>query len=163
LQSQTRAAKRASPNVPSSFRIGGRQLTGHSVNSSTLLACGNQDSITGAQSDGIDLENVSETLRNLNVTYFTGETVTVAIEADGSNCCFDTKWLTVTECETVTMVHLYHSRLRPVLEYSHFYVNDRHSRKSRNEIYGVVYARDYGMFIWHCNTLGISTLPTQSN
>jgi hypothetical protein len=31
-------------------RIGGRQLISHSVNSSTLLACGNQDSITGAQS-----------------------------------------------------------------------------------------------------------------
>jgi hypothetical protein len=45
-------------------RNGSRQLTSHSVNSSTMLACGNQDSITGAQSDGIDLENASETLRN---------------------------------------------------------------------------------------------------
>jgi hypothetical protein len=128
-----------------------------------MLAYGNQDSITGAQSDGIDLKNVSATLRNLNVTYCTGETVTVAVDPYGSNGCFDAKRLTVTECEAVTMVHLYRGPLRPVLEYSNFYLNNRHSRKSRNEAYGVVYAREYRMFSRHCIFLGVPTSPAQSN
>jgi hypothetical protein len=143
--------------------IGGRRLTGHSVNSSTMLACGNQDSITRAQSDWIDLENVSATLRNLNVMYCTGETVAVPIDAYGRNGCFEAEWLTVMECEAVTMVHLYHGPPRPVLEYLNVYLNNRLSRKSRNEAYGVVFARDYGMFIQHCTFLGVPTSPTQSN
>jgi hypothetical protein len=40
------------------------------------------------------------------VTYFTSEIVAVTIDTYGNNGCFDAKWLTVTECEAVTMVYL---------------------------------------------------------
>jgi hypothetical protein len=46
-------------------RMEGRQLTGHSVNSSTMLACGNQDSITGVQSDGNSCQS-----RNYGIAIF---------------------------------------------------------------------------------------------
>jgi hypothetical protein len=97
------------------------------------------------------------------VAYYTGEIVAVAIDAYGSNGCFDAKWLTVTEFQAVTMVHLCHDPLWPVFEYSNFYLNNRHLRKSRNEAYGVIYAKDCEMFIWHCIFLGVLTSPTQSN
>jgi hypothetical protein len=125
-------------------------LSGHSVNSSIVLACGNQELITGAQSDGIDIENVSATLRNINVTSCACETVGSAIDAFGRSGCFDAKWLTVTDCEGVTIVHLYHGPLRPLLEYSNFDMNNPQLRPGRNEAYGVIYAKESGMFIRHC-------------
>jgi hypothetical protein len=130
-----------------SFYISSSLTTGHTVNSSVVVACGTSAPSGFVPSAGLRLNQIDAGLTSLNFTSDYG-TLSAAVSNFGTKATFEASFLTVLNCSGETIIHHNDGPLIPTIEYSNFYSNlvVPHPQGTTS----VLYANNYSMTVRYC-------------